>query len=202
MIVRRTPKLPVSSRRLSSLNTVSISIGFGATRSPPPNDVRWLQRQRRRWFVDWGPTCNDGDDCKKLSIVSAAHQSCVIMVLHPQISSMSFGDVIIAVDGYRFTGLCQGMLITGMNVKFVAFVLIFTVFWTLNSFYCSVRQSLCKNTSKRDPKALKEETYSKLCLLKSKFLTISHTSTLHPSVSHFCWSCDQNRQLSSSFAIV
>ena len=50
------------------------------------------------------------------------------MVLHPQISSMSFGDVIIAVDGYRFTGLCQGMLITGMNVKFVAFVLIFTVF--------------------------------------------------------------------------
>ena len=56
MIVSRTLKLSVSSRRLSSLKTVSMSIGLGATKRPPPNDVRWLQRQRRRCLLERGPT--------------------------------------------------------------------------------------------------------------------------------------------------
>lgn len=63
MIVSRTPKLPVSSRRLSSLKTVSMSIGLGATKRPPPNEVRWLHRQRRRCFVDRDPTWNIKDYC-------------------------------------------------------------------------------------------------------------------------------------------
>ena len=50
----------------------------------------------------------------------------------PEISITSFGDLILTVDGYRFTGVSQGIVIIGMKAKFVAFVLIFTVFGALN----------------------------------------------------------------------
>ena len=105
MIVRRTPKLPVSSRRLSSLKTVSISIGFGATRSPPPNDVRWLHRQRRRCLVDWGPICNVTGreyNCLCWSVQSALRFRYTICHIFNSISAFCTGTLLNHSDPFPF----------------------------------------------------------------------------------------------------
>ena len=56
IMVLSTAMFPVSWSRVSSLNTTSKSSEFGFTSTPPPNDVRWLQRQYNEVLLDFGPT--------------------------------------------------------------------------------------------------------------------------------------------------
>ena len=49
---------PVWWSRPSSVNTTSKSNVLGITRTPPPNDVKWLHRQCKDPKSDFGPTLN------------------------------------------------------------------------------------------------------------------------------------------------
>jgi len=45
---------------LNASQTLSKSIGFGATKKSPPNAERWVQRHWREPLPDFGPTLDHG----------------------------------------------------------------------------------------------------------------------------------------------
>lgn len=57
-----TPKFLVSDSWLNPRTTTSKSIGFGATRKSPPNDVRWVHRHCRLVGEDWLPAWNINEE--------------------------------------------------------------------------------------------------------------------------------------------
>lgn len=57
--VDNTTKFPVSARLPNAANTLSKSMGFGATKKSPPKAERWVQRHCNCLEVVFGPTCKN-----------------------------------------------------------------------------------------------------------------------------------------------